>query len=130
MSGIAIYEENDLMRALLKEWLSEAGYRVRAVAPRGVQRGGTEDLVIASVYMPKCAGAQLLREVQAAHPGTPLIAISGQFRSGLSAVGTTAQMLGVQRVLAKPLTRDDLLEAVRAIIGAPSRARERTECPH
>ncbi len=106
------------MRALLKEWLSEAGYRVREVAPGGVQRGGTEDLVIASVYMPKHAGAQLVREVQAAHPGTPLIAISGQFCSGLSAA--TAQMLGVQRVLAKPLTRGDLLEAVRAIIGAPS----------
>jgi hypothetical protein len=29
-------------------------------------------------------------------------------------------MLGVQRVLAKPLNRSDLLEAVRAIIGAPS----------
>ena len=107
------------MRALLKEWLSEAGYRVREAA-RGVQRGGTEHLVIASVYMPKQAGAQLLREVQAAHPGTPLIAISGQFRSGLSAVGATAQMLGVQQVLAKPLTRGDLLEAVHAIIGAPS----------
>jgi len=120
MSGIAIYEENDLMRALLKEWLSDAGYRVREVAPHGVRRGGTEDLVIASVYMPKHAGAQLVREVQAAHPGTPLIAISGQFCSGLSAAGTTAQMLGVQRVLAKPLTRGDLLEAVRAIIGAPS----------
>jgi len=129
MSSIAIYEENDLMRGLLKEWLSDAGYRVRAQAPCQMQRGGTEDLVIASVHMPKWAGAQLLREVQAAHPGTPLIAISGQFRSGLPAVGTTAQLLGVQRVLAKPLTRRDLLEAVRAILNAPSRSRERTECP-
>jgi DNA-binding response OmpR family regulator len=120
MSRIAIYEENDLMRALLKEWLSEAGYRVRATAPHEMLRGGTEDLVIASVYMPKHAGAQLLREVQAAHPGTPLIAISGQFRSGLSAEGTTAQMPGVQRVLAKPLTRRDLLDSVRGIIGQPS----------
>lgn len=108
------------MRALLKEWLSQAGYRVREAVPGGVQRGGTEDLVIASVYMPKHAGAQLLREVQAAHPGTPLIAISGQFRSGLSAAGMTAQMLGVQQVLAKPLKRGDLLEAVRAVMGAPS----------
>jgi CheY-like chemotaxis protein len=120
MSRIAIYEEDDLMRALLRDWLSEAGYGVCEVAPRGVQRGGTEDLVIASVYMPKQAGAQLLREVQATYPGTPMIAISGQFRSGLSAAGPTAAMLGVQRVLAKPLTRGDLLEAVRGIIGAPS----------
>jgi DNA-binding response OmpR family regulator len=118
MSTIAIYEENDLMRALLTEWLSEAGYRVREVAPGGMQREGAEDLVIASVYMPKLAGARLLREVQAAHPGTPLIAISGQFRSGLSAAGPTAQMLGVQQLMAKPLSRGDLLEAVRAIIGA------------
>jgi DNA-binding response OmpR family regulator len=119
MSGIVIYEDDDLMRALLTEWLSQAGYRVRKAVRHGVQRGGTEDLVIASIYIPKQAGGQLLREVQAAHPGTPLIAISGQFRAGLSAAGTTAQMLGVQRVLAKPLTRGDLLEAVRAIIGAP-----------
>jgi CheY-like chemotaxis protein len=119
MSRIAIYEDDDLMRALLREWLSEAGYGVREVGPHAAQRAGTDDLVIASISMPKQAGAQL-REVQAAHPGAPLIAISGQFRSGLSTAGTTAQMLGVQRVLAKPLTRGDLLEAVRAIIGAPT----------
>jgi CheY-like chemotaxis protein len=120
MSDITIYEENDLMRALLKEWLSEAGYRVRVGAPGGAQHGGGEDLVIASVYMPKHAGAQLLREVQTAHPGAPLIAISGQFLPGLPAGGTTAQMLGVQQVLAKPLTREVLLTAVRGIIGPPN----------
>ena len=108
------------MRALLKEWLSEAGYRVRGATPRGAQRGGAEDLVIVSLYMPKYAGALLVSEIQAAHPGTPLIAISGQFRSGLSDVGATAHALGVQRVLAKPLTRSDLLAAVRVLIGAPN----------
>jgi CheY-like chemotaxis protein len=120
MSSIVIYEENDLMRALLEEWLSEAGYRVRASAPLDVQRGEAADLVIASIYMPKHAGAELVREIQAAHPGTPLIAISGQFRSGLPAVGAAARTLGVQRVLAKPLSRADLLQAVRAMIGAPT----------
>jgi DNA-binding response OmpR family regulator len=120
MSAITIYEENDLMRALLKEWLSQAGYRVRGAVPGGVQPAGGEDLVIASVYRPKDTGAQTLRAVRAAHPGTPIIAISGQFRSGLCATGTTAQMPGVEQVLAKPLTRGELLAAVRAIIGAPS----------
>jgi two-component system cell cycle sensor histidine kinase/response regulator CckA len=120
MSGIVIYEENDLMCALLREWLCEAGYRVRAGSLCGLQSGGPADLVIVSVYMPKHAGAQLVRETLAVHPGTPLIAISGQFRSGLSANGATAQSLGVQQVIAKPLTRTALLEAVRAIIGAPN----------
>ena len=118
MTDIAIYEENDLMRALLREWLSEAGYRVRA-APPGVDLGSA-GLVIVSVYMPKQSGPQLVREIQAAHPGTPLIAISGQFRAGLPAAGATAQTLGVQQVIAKPFTCTDLLSAVRAMIGAPS----------
>ena len=120
MSSIAIYEENDLMRALLAEWLSGAGYGVRGAARPTVQSQGNADLAIISVYMPKHAGAQLVNEIRAAHPGTPVIALSGQFRSGLSAAGATAQSLGVQQVLAKPLTGADLLDSVRAMIGAPS----------
>lgn len=119
MSGVVIYEENDLMRALLAEWLSQAGYPVREGPARGEQPAGPADLVIASVYMPKQAGGQLICQVRAAHPGTPVIAISGQFCSGVPGAGTTAQLLGVERVLAKPLNRGDLLAAVRAIIGAP-----------
>jgi CheY-like chemotaxis protein len=120
MSNIVIYEENDLMRGLLQEWLSEAGYRVHAAASHDVQSGRLADLVIVNVYMPKHAGAQLVREIQAKHPGTPLIAISGHFLPGLSGNGAIAQALGVQQVIAKPLTRSDLLGAVRAIIGEPA----------
>jgi DNA-binding response OmpR family regulator len=116
VSSIVIYEADDLMRALLKEWLSQAGYRVLEAGPRGAKGEHPEDLVIVSVYMPKQAGVQL-RNIRAAHPGAPLIAISGQFRSGLPAAGMAARMLGVQRVLAKPLERCDLLEAVRSVIG-------------
>jgi CheY-like chemotaxis protein len=125
MFNVVIYEGNDLMRALLEEWLSEAGYRVHAVASHDLRSNRLEeilasaDLVIVSVSMPKHAGGQLVREIRAMHPGTPLIAISGQFLPGLSANGAIAQTLGVQLVIAKPLTRNDLLSAVRAIIGAP-----------
>ena len=104
------------MRALLTEWLSEAGYEVRPQVARDPHRTDPADLVILSVYMPKHAGA-LVRRIQAAHPATPLIALSGQFRAGLSDAGATAEALGVQQVIAKPLTRSDLLEAVRAMIG-------------
>jgi two-component system, OmpR family, response regulator len=119
MSDIVIYEDNDLMRALLQEWLSDAGYRVRVAPPGRMRDLGTAGLVIVSVYMPKHSGLQLVRAIQAAHPGTPLIAISGQFRAGLSAVGATAQSLGVHQIIAKPFPCSVLLSAVRAIIGAP-----------
>jgi|SRR5476649_294052 DNA-binding response OmpR family regulator len=119
MKHIVIYEEDYLTRNLLREWLSEAGYRVHPGALGDANRKWTADLVIVSVYMPKDAGARWVRDMENAHPHTPLIAISGQFRSGLSSDGATAQSLGVQHVIAKPLIRRDLLEAVRGIIGKP-----------
>jgi CheY-like chemotaxis protein len=119
MSKILIYEENDLMRALLEEWLGEAGYIVHAAASHEPRSGGPADLIIVSVYMPKQAGAQLVREIQTIHAQTPVIAISGQFFAGLTANGAIAQSLGVQQAIAKPLNRLDLLSAVRALIGAP-----------
>jgi DNA-binding response OmpR family regulator len=119
MKHIVIYEDDYLTRTLLREWLSEAGYRVRRGTLRDASHEWTADLVIVSVYMPKHAGALWARDFEKAHPGTPLIAISGQFRSGLSSDGATAQSLGVRHVIAKPLLRRDLLEAVRGVIGMP-----------
>lgn len=108
------------MRALLTEWLSEAGYQVSAVGPGETSPATEADLVIVSIYMPKNVGAQLIREIHVAHPGAPVIALSGQFRSGLSTDGAIAQALGAQQVIAKPLFRVDLLEAIRGILYVPS----------
>jgi DNA-binding NtrC family response regulator len=119
MKQIMIYEEDYLTRALLQEWLSEAGYGVCSGTLRDANCQSSADLVIVSVYMPKHAGAQCVGDIKRAHPGTPLIAISGQFRSGLSAGGAAARSLGVQQVIAKPLMHRDLLEAVQGIIGMP-----------
>jgi CheY-like chemotaxis protein len=119
VSNIVIYEEDGPMRALLVEWLGDAGYRVRGSAAP-VAAAGIVDLVIASIYMPRCTGTQCVRDIRAAHPATPLIAISGQFRAGLAIAGATAQRLGVDRLIAKPVAREDLLGAVRGIIGPPS----------
>lgn len=105
------------MRCLLQEWLTEAGYHVRLAGQHDRQSDSPADLVVASVYMPKQAGMQYVRAIRSAHPDTPIIAISGQFRAGLSRAGATARALGVERVIAKPLVRSDLLDSVRAIIG-------------
>jgi DNA-binding response OmpR family regulator len=115
MPKIVIYEEDPLMRALLQEWLCSAGYHATDTS-FAKELASRADLVIVSISSPKHAGAYLLQEIQAVHPGTPLIALSGQFRGGLSSAGTTAQRLGVAQIIAKPLTRDTLLGAVHAMI--------------
>jgi CheY-like chemotaxis protein len=117
MSGIVIIEEDKLMRGLLAEWLSAAGYSVTAAAPADTQAPEKADLVIVDVYMPRHEGARRLRAVKAAYPETPLIAISGQFRPGLDGSCAAAEALGVQQVIAKPFSRRDLLATVRSVIG-------------
>jgi DNA-binding response OmpR family regulator len=67
---IVIYEEDYLTRALLQEWLSQAGYRVRLGRAHDAKADRPADLVIVTVYMPKDAGAQWVRDIQAAHPDT------------------------------------------------------------
>jgi len=117
---IVIYERDQLTRELLKEWLAEAGYDVRTGTPHDARRDRPAELVVVSVYLPKCAGLECVRDIQAAHPGTPLIAISGHFRSGLAPAGAAATALNVQQVLAKPLVRSEVLRAVSAIMAHPA----------
>ena len=106
------------MCGLLQEWLRSAGFDVEV---GGADKPiGRIDLVIVSISMPKHAGRYPLRALRAAYPGVPLIALSGQFRGGLSSAGTTAQGLGVAQVIAKPLTRDTMLKAVHAMINPMS----------
>jgi CheY-like chemotaxis protein len=117
MSAIVVIEEDTLMRGLLVEWLSAEGYAVRASASGDAPVADAADLVIVDVYMPRDKGAQRLGAIKAAHPQTPMIAISGQFRPGLAGPCTAADTLGVRQVIAKPFSRRDLLAAVRGVIG-------------
>lgn len=117
MSSIVIIEEDGLMRGLLSEWLTAEGYAVREQRLCAPHAGHSVDLVIVDLYMPRLAGAEVVRAVQQAHPGTPVIAISAQFRPGLDGSWWAARALGVRQLIAKPFTREDLLEAVRGVIG-------------
>src|SRR5207237_4268790 len=112
MARIVIIEEDDLMRGLLTEWLTAAGYAVLRWPPER-----SADLVIVDLYMPRQAGADVVRSVQQAHPGVPVIAISAQFRAGLDGSWWAARGLGVRQLIAKPFTRGAVLRAVEAAIG-------------
>lgn len=120
MSSIAIIEADALMRSLLVKSLAAEGYRPRT--GHAPARGAVSaDLIIIDLFMPRHMGAQRLRAARSAHPGAPIIAISGQFSPGLRGAGPAAEALRVDRVIAKPFDCATLLEAVRSVIGpAPS----------
>ena len=112
MGNIAIYEYDDLMYGLLREWLGDVGY----AAPPADQDAKV-DLVVVSLTMPKQESGVLIRKLRGLHPGTPIIALTSQARSGLCSAGATARALGVEHVMAKPLARAEFLAAVNAVLG-------------
>jgi DNA-binding response OmpR family regulator len=120
MSGIVILEEDDLMRGLLEEWLTEAGYAIRKGGPADARAASGADLVIIDLHSPREAGPETVRAAREAYPGAPVIAISGRFRPGLAGCCPAAEALGAQALIAKPFSRDDLLAAVHAVIGVPA----------
>lgn len=104
---VVILEEDPLIRPLLERWLGEAGYQVAAPNQEGE---GKPALVIVDVPDPQSPEAILrpLREY-----AVPILVLSASFRRGLAGSAEPARRLGVKRVLPKPFTRKELLDAVR-----------------
>jgi DNA-binding response OmpR family regulator len=123
MSSIVLFESDDLMRGLLQEWLSAAGYSVRDGLMPG-ESAAPADLAIVSISMPRQECEALIRYVRRLHPSSPIIALSSHARAGLSSNGAAACALRVERVMAKPLARAELLSAIATIVRPPSASRD------
>ena len=117
MAAIAVFEDDILMRSLITEWLAAEGHVVSGCRNDGAPACKSPELLIVGVYMPRHSGIDQLHYARNRHPGVPIIAMSGQFRPHVDHAGSAARALGVDRVIAKPMSRDALLGAVQSVIG-------------
>jgi DNA-binding response OmpR family regulator len=101
-----VCEDDPLICRLLEQWLARAGYRVAPCRDATIAPA----LVIVDVPDPQAAEAVIgpLREYAA-----PILVLSARFRRGLAGSAEAARRLGVKKVLPKPFTRTELLNAVR-----------------
>ncbi|MBU6400633.1 MAG: response regulator [Verrucomicrobia bacterium] len=116
---LVIDDEEDL-RALLKEALTDAGYTVAdaATGDEGIAlyRASPADLVITDVLMPKKVGLETIMELKRDFPDAKVIAISGGFNRRTDSDSTLAKTLGVDRTLSKPFSPETLLRVVREVL--------------
>ncbi len=115
MGAIVLYEPDDLMCHLLREWLTGAGYTVYGAA--AVDPNIRIGLVIASISTTGVDRDTLISRLQREHPEASMLALCSQARAGLSSDGALARWLGVDRVMAKPLRRGEFLATVASLIG-------------
>jgi len=119
MLKIMVIDEDGAMRVLISEWLASEGHEVRSLPRLGDASDDTVDLVILDLAHPRSRSGETARAVQAvrtAHPRSSVIGISTQVGRSLGSDSGAAQALGVSLLLAKPCSRDELLDAVAAAL--------------
>ena len=120
MSTIVIIEEDTAMCALICEWLRGEGYRVlpRRMVDVGAEAALDADLVIADLPNLRSGGAQAVWEVRRRYPRSRVIGLSTQLHLSLPGDSHLARRFGVRHLVAKPCSRDELIDVVSHAIGA------------
>ena len=116
MATLLIVDDDSLIRDTLHELFSEthechtADRAEQALAYLEVE---TYDVVLTDIAMPELSGRELLKQIQAKHPATPVIVISGLSNE---ADARALMNMGAFAYFAKPFKLEDIEEAVdRAI---------------
>lgn len=121
MSSILIVDDDENLRDGLRRTLHQAGYEVRE-ASDGLQgllsvEQSPVDLVLLDIFMPGKEGLETIKELRRKNSHVRVIAMSGGGSKGTFDVLKLAQLLGARRTLAKPFSREQLLEAVHGELG-------------
>jgi CheY-like chemotaxis protein len=121
MASILLVDDDEQLRTMLSVVLRRAGYEVR-VAIDGIEasnfyRSHPTDLIITDLIMPEKEGLEMIRELRKDYPQAKIIAMSGGGRTGTMNCLEVARAFGAQQVLEKPFPHQEILEAIRRVLG-------------
>lgn len=124
MGRILVVDDDRGMAAAIGAALEFGGHQVQ-IAHDGqtaiaLYRQAPADLVITDIYMPDKDGIETILELRDEFPDVKIIAISGGGSIQFDQLPEAA-LLGAQRVFAKPLDLDRMLEAVRELLDSQAR---------
>jgi CheY-like chemotaxis protein len=108
------------LRQLVAQLLRTAGYEVVEATDGkdGIRqyRHAPFDLVVTDLLMPEKDGLEVLIELRSTSPDLKIITISGANAYGNSPLNTS-RLLGADRTIQKPFNDEQLLQAVREVLG-------------
>ena len=123
MQNILVIDDDKLMRLALARILIASGYNVVQAADgdEGLQmyRSQDFDLVITDLIMPDKEGIQIIRELRKENSKIRIIAMSAGGRGGATDYLKWARLMGAKQCLSKPIKREELLNAVSAVLAMP-----------
>ena len=121
MAHILVVDDELLIRQMLKRMLEMEGYEVTTASNGNMAinlvREKHVDLVITDVLMSEADGLELLMKMKKQTCGIKIIAISGGGRIGSQDCLKMARRIGAQRVFPKPVAREEMLKAIKDLLG-------------
>jgi len=121
MAKILIIDDDPDILTVLREMLEREGYEVVTAndGEKGVKcyRDNPTDLIITDIIMPEKEGIETILDLRKEFPDIRIIAISGGGRIDATDHLMVAKHIGAQYTLTKPFEMNELLRAVRDIIG-------------
>ncbi|MBU0681011.1 MAG: response regulator [Proteobacteria bacterium] len=121
MKKILIIDDEPLVRNVLKTMLEKAGYEVKEASngDDGIHLFHTfsPQLIITDIVMPVKNGIEVIMEIRETNPTVKFIAISGGGYVPADKYLTLAKALDVSICMLKPLDFQELIAAVKNLIG-------------
>ncbi|MGB1657720.1 MAG: response regulator [Longimicrobiales bacterium] len=126
MSRILVVEDQKLLRRHIRTVLEDLGHAVvtAQTADEGLHeaRNSRFDLIVTDVFTPgSIDGLKLLVRVHHEAPSTKFILMSGSAVIDQPDTIEAARRIGVEYILAKPFSPEELNEAVHQVLGLPIR---------
>lgn len=122
MARILVIDDDAMVRALLRTVLEAEGHEVMDAADGNAGlllcRSQEPHLVITDILMPEADGSWAIRRFKRDFPEITIFAMSGggQIASSETCLNV-AQRVGAARVFEKPISHDELLQAIRDLVG-------------
>jgi len=114
---ILVLDDDDAVRRLLHETLTDAGYQVLSARDgrEGMRLVAEQpfDLVVTDLIMPGQEGIETIGNLHRDFPSIRIVAMSGAMDSGYL---KTAERLGAHAALRKPIDSQDLLRTIRDLL--------------
>ena len=122
MSHILVLEDERAIQLGYQLTLTDAGYTVKLMSSgKGLLEAMPGvDLVITDIVMPDVDGMEVIKQLKEQYPEVPIIAISGGGRIAADFYLKASEVLGVNKVLQKPIEPVELLDAVKEVLDQAS----------
>ena len=121
MASILVIDDEFYIREILFQALSRAGYNVSCAANGkvaiNIMKEKKFSLIITDLIMPEKEGIETIIEVKSSFPDLKIIAISGGGRGSPYNYLNIAKNLGAHKVFEKPFDLNEILLAVKNLIG-------------